>query len=94
MRYSAFWMRQLDERVLEYLDTEGWGTPEMLEQDSNFSVSVGQIEERCQMLVFAGLVAPIHADAYEVTTEGAQYLDGEINAKYRPRPTVDRVLRG
>lgn len=94
MRYSAFWMRQLDERILEHLHSEGWGTPDMMERNSDLGVSVGQIDERCQMLVFAGLIAPIHADAYEVTTEGAQYLDGQIDARYRPRPTVDRVLRG
>lgn len=94
MRYSAFWMRQLDERILEYLDSEDWGTPEMMAQDTTFSVSHGQISERCQMLQFAGLVAPIYRDAYELTTDGQQYLNGEIDARYRPWPTVDRVLRG
>lgn len=45
------------------------------------------------MLQFAGLVAPICNDAYELTTDGQQYLDGKVNARYRPWPTVDRVLR-
>jgi len=94
MRRSAFWMKQLDERILEYLHEEEWGTPEMMEQNHDFSVSIGQIRDRCQMLQFAGLVAPIYADAYELTTDGQQYLDGEIDARYRPWPTVDRVLRG
>jgi len=94
MRRSAFWMRQLDERILEYLHEEEWGTPEMMEASSDFGVSVGQISERCQMLRFAGLIVPIYDDAYELTTDGQQYLEGEIDARHRPWPTVDRVLRG
>jgi len=87
-------MRQLDERILEYLHNEEWGTPEMMEHNADFGVSIGQIRERCQMLQFAGLVAPIYRDAYELTTDGQQYLEGEIDARHRPWPTVDRVLRG
>jgi len=94
VRQSAWWMRQLDERILEYLAEEEWGTPEMMEANADFGVSIGQIRERCQMLQFAGLIVPLYGDAWELTTDGQQYLDGEIDARYRPRPTVDRVLRG
>lgn len=94
MRRSAFWMNQLDERILEYVESEGWATPRMMSRDSRFSASRGHIRERCKMLHYIQFVVPIYGDAYELTTDGKQYLDGQINAQYRPWPTVERVLRG
>lgn len=94
MRRSAYWMEQVDERILEYLDSEGWGTPTMMAESREFSSSAGRIEERCKMLHYAGLIAPIHDEMYELTTDGQLYLQEEIDARYRPWPTVDRVLRG
>jgi len=94
MRESAFWMKQLDERILEYIESEGWATPRIMARDSCFSASRGHIHERCRMLHYIQFVVPIYGDAYELTTDGKQYLDGQIDARYRPWPTVDRVLRG
>ena len=94
MRQSAYWMQQLDERILEYLDQEGWGSPSIMARESGFRASEGRIGERCKMLQYAGLVAPIHGDTYELTIEGQLYLEEEIDARYRPRPSARRVLRG
>ena len=94
MRYSAYWMEQVDERILEYLDSEGWGTPGIMAREREFSASEGRIRERLQFLQYAGMVAPIHGDVYELATDGQLYLDEEIDARYRPWPTVKRVLRG
>jgi hypothetical protein len=93
-RRSAYWMKQLDERILEHLDQEGWATPSMMAQERGFSASEGHIWERCQMLYYIGFIAPMHSDMYELTTDGKLYLEGKIDARHRPRPTVDRVLRG
>jgi len=87
-------MKQLDERILEYVESEGWATPRIMAKDSRFSASRGHIYERCRMLHYIQFVVPIYGDAYELTTDGKQYLDGQIDARYRPWPTVDRVLRG
>lgn len=94
LRQSAFWMKQLDERILEYIDEHGWATPQMMARDSRFSASAGHIAERCKMLRYIQFIEPIYGDAYELTTDGAQYLDGQIDARYRAWPSVDRVLRG
>jgi hypothetical protein len=93
-RKSAYWMKQIDERILETLDREGWSTPELMSQKRAFNVSPGQIWERCEMLRYVGFVDTVHDDMYELTTDGQLYLEGRIDARYRPKPTVDRVLRG
>lgn len=93
-RKSAFWMTQLDERIMEQLQLEGWSTPSILARERGFSASEDHILERCQMLQYAGLIAPITGDTYELTIDGVHYLDGKIDARYRPWPTVERALRG
>ena len=87
-------MKQLDERILEHLNSEGWATPSTMAREKGFSASPGHIWERCQMLHYIGFIAPMHSDMYELTTDGQLYLKGEIDARHRPKPTVDRVLRG
>lgn len=86
-------MKQLDERILEHLETEGWATPSTMAEEKGFTASEGHIWERCQMLHYVRFIAPIHGDMYELTTDGKLYLEGKIDAEHRPRPTVDRVLR-
>lgn len=94
MRKSVFWMKQLDERILEHLDAEGWSTPFIMSREPGFTASPGHIKERLQMLQYAELVYPLHGDMYELTTDGRLYLEGRIDARYRPWPTIDRALRG
>ncbi|MEA5388328.1 hypothetical protein VB779_15650 [Haloarculaceae archaeon H-GB11] len=92
-RKSAFWMKQLDERILEHLQSESWGTPSIMAKTQGFSASEGHIRERCQMLRYVGFVDTITSDMYELTTDGILYLHGKVDARHRPKPTVDRVLR-
>ena len=92
-RKSDWWIEQVDERVMEYLDAEGWATPAMLARERGFAASEGRIAERCEMLVYAGFVAPLHADTYEITRWGQLYLDGEVDARHQPTPTAERASR-
>jgi hypothetical protein len=94
LRQSAFWMKQLDERILEHIQANGWATPRLMAQASHFTASRGHIRERCQMLHYVRFIEPIYGDAYDLTTDGQMFLDGEIDARYRPWPTVERVLSG
>lgn len=94
LRQSAFWMKQLDERILEYIEENGWATPRMMACESRFSASAGHISERCKMLHHVQFVEPIYGGAYDLTTDGKQFLEGRIDARYRPHPKVERVLRG
>jgi len=86
-------MKQLDERILEHLDEEGWATPSIMAKTPRFSASEEHIRERCQMLRYIGFIDVIHGRMYELDTDGKLYLNGEVDARYRPKPTVDRVLR-
>ncbi|WP_277539942.1 hypothetical protein [Haloarcula laminariae] len=92
-RKSAFWMMQVDEKILEYLNSEGWGTPSVMARSRGFHVSEGMIRERCQMLRYAGFVEAITSSMYDITTDGTLYLRGELDASNRPKPTAERVLR-
>ena len=87
-------MKQLDERILEHLDREGWATPSIMAKTKGFTASEEHIRERCLMLQYTGFVEPITGSMYELTTDGIQYLRGQIDARHRPEPTVERVLRG
>ncbi|MDS0280642.1 hypothetical protein [Haloarcula onubensis] len=93
-RKSAYWMKQLDERVLEELYWEGWSSPSILAKKEGFTASEGHIRERCQMLRYVGFVDTLASDMYELTTDGILYLHGQVDARHRPTPTVDRALRG
>lgn len=92
-RKSATWMKKEDDRILEYLDTEEWATPNLIAREQFKKVSSGHVEERLRMLWYAELVTPIWSDAYELTSLGALYLRGELDVEHQPTPTVERVLR-
>lgn len=85
-------MEQVDERILEHLADSGWSTPGIMERERGFDLSAGRIRERCERLVYAGFVAPLHGEMYEITQWGSLYLDGELDAEHQPTPTVDRAL--
>lgn len=87
-------MKQLDERILEHLDWDGWATPSILARNERITWSEGHIRERCQMLHFVGFIVPFHSEMYEFTTDGRFYLRGRIDAPHRRWPTVDKVLNG
>jgi len=54
----------------------------------HLDASQRRIRERCRVLTSAELVAPIHEEMYELTTWGALYLDGELDAQHlRPCPS-------
>ena len=87
-------MEQVDERILEFLDSVGWATPRIMAKERGFESGEGRIQERCERLVYAGLVSPMHGEMYEITQWGVLYLQGEIDAEHQPIPTIDRALDG
>jgi len=80
-------MHQLDERILEHLADDGWASPGTMSRHFRFTASEERIEERCEELRDAGLLAPIYRGApmYELTTLGYLYLAGELDAESLPR---------
>lgn len=94
LRRSATWMTIVDERILEHIDQEGWASPELIANGESVDVSAGFVEERLQFLEYAGMVYRFARDMWELTSTGQRYLDGDLDARHQPTPTVDRVLRG
>ena len=90
-RKSADWMEQLDERIMENLSAEGWSSPTVMASRRGFAATPARIRERCEFLRFAGLVYSEWDGAYELTTWGELYLEGEIDAEHQPRPSADRL---
>jgi len=91
-RKPAKWMTQVDERILEYLHSEGWGAPAVMTRDRAFHVSEGYISDRCKMLQYVGFAEQITDNMYDITTDGLLYLGGQIDASNRETPTPSRVF--
>lgn len=53
-----------------------------------------QVRERCCVLADADLIAFLtdHQDLVELTTEGEQYLEGEVDLNHYPRPRHPRFM--
>ena len=96
IRQHAHYLIALDERILEYLGAEPWGTAEEMASRQGFDASRDTIQERCRVLADIDFLAPAVNDPdpamWELTTWGRLYLAGEVDAGLR-EPTK-RALRG
>ena len=86
-------MKREDERILEYLESEGMATADLIANEVFQSVSEGHVKERFAHLEYAGLIFRAGLESYELTEAGHRYLRGDLDADHLPTPTVDRVLR-
>ncbi len=85
-------MTQMDEKILEYLHSEGWGTPSVMARSRAFHVSEGHLRDRCKRLEYVGFVESITSSMYDITMDGILYLHGKLDASHRPTPTPSRVF--
>jgi len=92
-RQSARWMKREDDRILEFLRENGLSSHHLISREVFESVSPSHVAERLAILKYAGLVFRGGWESYELTREGQMYLDGNLDARNQPMPTVDRVLR-
>ena len=95
VRKTPTWQTTLGERLLEALDDAGHGlSVEMLASIPGIYGTAAQVRERCRHLAGIGLVeyqpGAVH-DAVFLTTDGALYLSGELDARLRER-RIDRSL--
>ncbi|MXR52319.1 hypothetical protein GRX03_11985 [Halovenus sp. WSH3] len=86
-------MKREDDRILEFLCEEDLATHQLISREVFESVSPPHVAERLAMLEYAGFVSCEGWESYELTTEGRMYLNGDLDARNRPTPTVDTVLR-
>lgn len=78
MRKRAEWMKPVDERILEYLEDEGAGTPKSIA--NAFDMNNDYVGVRCRLLVDAGLLTRVSRGLYSVTSDGEEFLSGELDA--------------
>ncbi|MCU4971150.1 MarR family transcriptional regulator [Halobacteria archaeon AArc-m2/3/4] len=79
MRRRAGWMTQLDDEVLELLDSSGLVlSPSIIAY--NLDRTREGVSQRLSLLVEHGLVVRVERGKYQITTEGEQYLAGELDA--------------
>ena len=79
MRKSADWMTIADDRILEYLSKHESGTPSEMAKVDTMRFSRSYLHQRCDVLEEYGLVRHLGNGVHILTTEGKQYLDGELD---------------
>jgi len=93
VRRTGNWMTTLDDRILEYLETDAAATPRTIARSRRRPVSTQKVRERCRVLSQAGYVRPFTRDyeLYALTTWGRLYLEGEARAdQIVPQPSPRR----
>lgn len=78
MRKRAEWMTRADDEILEYLDSQGAGTPKAIADEIDRNNDY--IGVRCRKLASYGLVEKPSRGFYVITNEGEAYLEGELDA--------------
>lgn len=80
----------VDERILEYLEEEGWSTPRVLASVSWIHASRARVRERLRVLGRVGLVARDRGRDWDITSRGQEYLAGELDAHHLRWPEASR----
>ena len=86
IRRPAPWMQAVDERLLEYLDTEGDGTPSSIIEDGEFDFHRKTAGRRLRLLLKIGLVDKIGRGVYRITPKGRGFLAGQEDMRDESRP--------
>jgi hypothetical protein len=83
-------MCTLDERIIEYVNESILATPSIMSREIRFNASEARVRERCGILSYVGLIAPLvqGSELYEITTQGKEYLAGELDVAHQRRPRV------
>jgi len=79
MRQSAKWMTLVDDRVLEYIDEHGHGSPTDMKENGPIRYSPQYISRRCRTLADHGLLTAVGNGVYTITEGGRKYLRGELD---------------
>ena len=70
-----------DERILEQLSQTETDTPKGMAESGNVRFSRQYIGERCRKLADYGMVQHLGNGVYRITTEGEQYLEGDLDVR-------------
>lgn len=86
VRLGADWMVLADERILEFLDSEGPQPPSEIAADERVRFSTQHVNKRLWKLTDAGLTRRIGQGVYAITEQGEGYLAGELDAASLEEP--------
>lgn len=70
-----------DDRILEFIEQKGSGSPVELEKSGFFQISRSQISRRLRRLKEKGMLQHLGNGIYVITPTGEEYLAGELNAE-------------
>lgn len=85
-RLPAEWMQATDDRILEWLDTEGVTTPKTLAEEGPWNYHRKTIQRRLKKLQKAGLTERVGRGVYRISNDGIRYLHGEEDLRGTPEP--------
>ncbi|GGM37215.1 hypothetical protein [Haloarcula argentinensis] len=87
IRKTARWQRSIDDRILEHLRDDSVSTARQMTIRDNTHATEAQVQDRCRVLTDADLVAFLteNQDFVELTTEGEQYLEVDVELYPYPR---------
>ena len=94
IRRTARWQHCVDDRILEYLQEESYGTAREIANKQGVHATEVQVQERCRLLADVDLVEFLTEDEeiVELTIRGKEYLSGDIDIDLYPRPRHPTVL--
>ena len=94
IRKTARWQRCLDDRILEQLRDQSVSTAKQIAIRDGIDATESQVQDRCKVLADADLVAFLTEDCdfVELTTEGEQYLEGEVDVELYPYPRHPKTM--
>ncbi|WP_336358649.1 hypothetical protein [Haloarcula sp. CGMCC 1.6347] len=94
IRKTARWQWSIDDRILEYLRDNSVSTAEQMASRDTIHATKAQVQDRCLVLADADLIAFLTEDQdfVELTTEGEQYLEGEIDVELYPYPRHPKAM--
>jgi len=80
-------MQAVDDRILEYLDSEGGGTPSSIVKDGELDYHTNTVGRRLRKLLDAGLIEQIARGQYRITPKGTAYLAGHQDLRDVEEPS-------
>lgn len=94
IRKTARWQQCLDDRILEQLRDQSVSTAKQIAICDEIHATESQVQDRCKVLADADLVGFLTEDCdfVELTTEGEQYLEGEIDVELYPYPRHPKAM--
>lgn len=86
IRLPAEWMKAIDNRLLEYLQEEGVGSPKKIHEDGRIEFTREYIGRRLRLLLKSGLVDKVGRGVYRITPKGEAYLAGQEDLRDLEKP--------